>query len=105
MQNLQSALGVVAMLGIAFAISENHRAVAWKKAGIGLAATIVTAVILLKVPQVATAFAVINDGVGAIAAATRAGTSFVFGYLGGAALPDGTLIAKTVYRAAGCTNQ
>jgi CNT family concentrative nucleoside transporter len=87
MQNLQSALGVAAMLGIAFAISENHRAVAWKKAGIGLAATIVTAVILLKVPQVATAFAVINDGVGAIAAATRAGTSFVFGYLGGAALP------------------
>jgi CNT family concentrative nucleoside transporter len=87
MQNLQSALGVAAMLGIAFAISENHRAVAWKKGGIGLAATIVTAVILLKVPQVATAFAVINDGVGAIAAATRAGTSFVFGYLGGAALP------------------
>src|SRR5882757_7292325 len=87
MQNLQSALGVAAMLGIAFALSENHRAVAWKKAGIGLAATIVAAVILLKVPQVATAFAVINDGVGAIAAATRAGTSFVFGYLGGAALP------------------
>src|SRR5882757_5351818 len=87
MQNLQSALGVAAMLGIAFALSENHRAVAWKKAGIGLAATIATAVILLKVPHVATAFAVINDGVGAIAAATRAGTSFVFGYLGGAALP------------------
>jgi len=41
MQNLQSALGVVAMLGFAFALSENHRAVAWKKAGIGLAATIV----------------------------------------------------------------
>src|SRR5882757_2505774 len=87
MQNLQSALGVAAMLGIAFALSENHRAVAWKKAGIGLAATIATAVILLKVPHVATAFAVINDGVGAIAAATRAGTSFVFGYLGGGALP------------------
>ena len=29
----------------------------------------------------------INDAVGAIAAATRAGTSFVFGYLGGGALP------------------
>ena len=87
MQNLQSALGVVAMLGIAFALSENRRAVAWKKAGIGLAATIVTAVVLLKVPQIAGAFALINDAVGAIAAATRAGTSFVFGYLGGGALP------------------
>ena len=87
MQNLQSALGVVAMLGIAFALSENRRAVAWKKAGIGLAATIVTAVVLLKVPQIAGAFALIYDAVGAIAAATRAGTSFVFGYLGGGALP------------------
>ena len=87
MQNLQSALGVVAMLGIAFALSENRRAVTWKQAGIGLAATIMTAVILLKIPQIAAVFALINDAVGAIAAATRAGTSFVFGYLGGGALP------------------
>ncbi len=33
------------------------------------------------------AFAAINDAVGAIAAASRAGTSFVFGYLGGGQLP------------------
>ena len=33
------------------------------------------------------AFGVINDAVGAISAASRAGTSFVFGYLGGGALP------------------
>src|SRR6266481_10136096 len=87
MQNLQSALGVVAMLGIALALSEDRRAVAWKQAGIGLAATIVTAVILLKIPQIAAVFALINDAVGAIMAATKAGTSFVFGYLGGGALP------------------
>ena len=42
---------------------------------------------LIKVPQVAAAFATINDAVGAIAAATRAGTTFVFGYLGGGPLP------------------
>ena len=35
----------------------------------------------------ARAFGVINDAVGAISAASRAGTSFVFGYLGGGALP------------------
>jgi CNT family concentrative nucleoside transporter len=87
MQNLQSALGVLAMLGIALALSENRRAVAWKQAGIGLAATIVTAVLLLKIPQIAAVFALINDAVGAIMAATKAGTSFVFGYLGGGALP------------------
>src|SRR5213079_391934 len=36
---------------------------------------------------VAHAFGVINDAVGAISGASRAGTSFVFGYLGGGALP------------------
>jgi CNT family concentrative nucleoside transporter len=87
MLQLQSMMGVVALLAIAWAISENRRAVAWKQAAIGLALTVVIAVILIKVPQAAAAFAVVNQAVGAIAAATRAGTSFVFGHLGGGALP------------------
>src|SRR3954447_22831520 len=87
MQNLQSALGVVALLAIAWIISENRRAVAWKQVGLALALTLATAVVMLKIPGVAKAFGVVNDAVGAIAAATRAGTSFVFGYLGGGALP------------------
>jgi CNT family concentrative nucleoside transporter len=87
MQNLQSALGVFALLAIAWAISENRRAVAWKQAAIALVATFVTAVVLLKVPYAPAAFAYINRAVNAIADATRAGTSFVFGYLGGGALP------------------
>ena len=45
------------------------------------------ALLLLKVPQIKVAFAWINDAVDAIAAATRAGTSFVFGYVGGGPLP------------------
>ena len=87
MLQLQSAFGVVALLAIAWAFSESRRAVAWRQVGIALAVTIVTAVILLKIPQVAAAFAVVNRAVDAIAAATRAGTSFVFGYLGGGPLP------------------
>jgi concentrative nucleoside transporter, CNT family len=87
MLQLQSAFGIVALLAIAWAISENRRAVSPRQAGIGLAATLVTAVILIKLPFVTRAFGVINDAVGAIASATRAGTSFVFGYLGGGALP------------------
>ena len=43
--------------------------------------------ILIKLPFVGRAFGAINDAVGAIASATRAGTSFVFGYLGGGQLP------------------
>src|ERR1700731_840612 len=87
MPNLQSALGVIAIIAIAFSISEDRRAVAWRQAGIGLAVTFVLALILLKVPQVKFAFVWINEAVTAIAAATRAGTGFVFGYVGGGPLP------------------
>jgi CNT family concentrative nucleoside transporter len=44
-------------------------------------------VALIKLPLVAHAFGVINDAVGAISSASRAGTAFVFGYLGGGTLP------------------
>src|SRR5690349_23548417 len=87
MPNLQSALGVVAIVAIAFMISENRRAVPWRPVVIGLVLTFGLALLLLKIPQTKTAFDWINRAVEAIAAATRAGTSFVFGYVGGGALP------------------
>ena len=87
MQNLQSALGVFVLIAVAWIISEDRRAVAWKQAAIGLLVTSATAVILLKVPGVSRVFGAINDAVDVISAASRAGTSFVFGYLGGGQLP------------------
>jgi len=87
MLQLQSAFGVIALLLIAWGLGENRGAVSLRQAAIGLAATVVTAVILIKLPLVAHAFGAINDAVGAISAASRAGTSFVFGYIGGGALP------------------
>ena len=87
MLQLQSALGVVALLAIAWACSEDRRAVSLRQAAIGLAVTLATAVVLLKLPVVARAFGAINDAVGAISAASRAGSSFVFGYIGGGMLP------------------
>jgi concentrative nucleoside transporter, CNT family len=87
MPQLQSVAGIAAIIVFAWLISENRRAVSWRQAAIGLAVTFVLAVILLKVPQVKLAFVWINDAVTAIAAATRAGTGFVFGYIGGGALP------------------
>jgi CNT family concentrative nucleoside transporter len=87
MQNLQSALGVFVLIAVAWIVSEDRRAVAWKQASIGLLVTFATAVILLKVPGVSRVFGAINDAVDAISAASRAGTSFVFGYLGGGQLP------------------
>ncbi len=87
MPNLQSALGVFAIIALAFVVSENRRAVPWRPVVIGLLITFALALIMLKVPQVKVAFVWINDAVDSIAAATRAGTSFVFGYVGGGALP------------------
>ena len=87
MLQLQSAFGVFALLAIAWAMSENRRAVSIKQTAVGLAVTLVTAIVLIKLPLVAHAFGAINDAVGAISSASRAGTSFVFGYLGGGALP------------------
>ncbi len=87
MLQLQSAFGVIALLALAWAFGENRRAVSLRQATIGLIATFVTAIVLIKLPVVTHAFGAINDAVGTIAAASRAGTSFVFGYLGGGALP------------------
>lgn len=87
MQQLQSALGVAALLGLAYLISENRRAVSWKSAGVALLVTLATALLLLKVPGVKAVFAVIGRGADAIGAATRAGTAVLFGYVGGGTLP------------------
>jgi len=87
MLQLQSALGIVVLLAIAWVLAENRGAISFRQAAIGLAVTLLTAVVLIKLPVVAHAFGAINDAVGAISAASRAGTSFVFGYLGGGPLP------------------
>jgi CNT family concentrative nucleoside transporter len=87
MLQLQSALGIFALLLIAWGFGENRGVVSLRQAAIGLVVTFVTAIVLIKLPLVAHAFGAINDAVGAISSASRAGTSFVFGYLGGGALP------------------
>ena len=87
MLQLQSAFGVIALLALALAVSEGRAAVSWRRAGMSLGLTILLALILLKIPPVRLAVASINGAVDAVAAATRAGTSFVFGYLGGGPLP------------------
>jgi concentrative nucleoside transporter, CNT family len=87
MLNLQSALGVFAVLAFAWIISENRRAVPWRPVVVGLGVTFALAILMLKVPQTVIAFTLINSAVEAVAAATKAGTAFVFGYIGGGPLP------------------
>ncbi|EJW12012.1 hypothetical protein A33M_2550 [Rhodovulum sp. PH10] len=84
---LQSGAGVLVLLAIAWAFGENRRAVRPRTVAVGLLLTIGLALLLLGVPAVKVAFSGLGAGVDAIAAATRAGTGFVFGYLGGDTLP------------------
>jgi concentrative nucleoside transporter, CNT family len=86
-QSLQSLLGVFAIVGFAWAISENRRAVSWRPVAVGLGLTLALALVVLKAPPVREALAYANGAVEAIAAATRTGTALVFGYLGGGPLP------------------
>ena len=87
MQNLQSALGVIALIAFAWAISENRRAVSPRRIATGVAITLVMAVLFLKVPPITAALGSANHVIDAIAEASRAGTAFVFGYIGGGPLP------------------
>jgi len=85
--SLQSACGLTVLLALCWAISEDRRRPPWRIALAGIAIQIGLAALLLKVPPARAAFAELNRVVDGIQAATRAGTSFVFGYLGGGPPP------------------
>jgi len=84
---LQSLFGLVAMLGIATLLSENRARIPWRTVVIGVSLQLLLAVVLIKLPFSQALFAGLNRVVLVLDQATTAGTSFVFGYLGGAALP------------------
>jgi concentrative nucleoside transporter, CNT family len=84
---LQSGLGVVVFLLLAWALSEDRRRVPWRIVIGGMALMFVFAAAGLYLPFFRNIFSVLNDGLLALEQATQVGTSFVFGYLGGAPLP------------------
>jgi concentrative nucleoside transporter, CNT family len=87
MQILHQLLGSAALLALCWLLSENRRAIAWKTVASGVVFALLLALALLKLPPVQAAMALLNSGANALEAATRAGSSFVFGFLGGAPLP------------------
>jgi len=83
----RSALGFLLLHALAWALSENRRMVAWRPVIAGMALTLVLGLALLKIPFVRLFFQALNDAMGALERATRDGTAFVFGFLGGGPLP------------------
>jgi CNT family concentrative nucleoside transporter len=84
---VQSAFGLLILAFIAWLVSENRRQVSVRAVAAALALQLALAALLYKLPASQAAFRLLNRGVEALEAATRAGTSFVFGYVGGAPLP------------------
>ncbi len=87
MQQAQSALGIASILLLAWALSENRRAFPFRTVLSGLALQGVLALVLLKLPPVRGALFSLNGVVDALMEATRAGTGFVFGFVGGGETP------------------
>lgn len=85
--HLQSFAGMSVILAAAWAFSENRRAFPLRTVASGLALQFALALVLLKVPAARAALLSLNVIVNALTGATRAGTSFVFGYVGGGAPP------------------
>ena len=83
----QGILGVIAFIGFGYLISEHRKEIAWRAIVAGLTIQVVLAALLLKVSIFKNIFMGLNEIVLMLDQATAAGTSFVFGYLGGGALP------------------
>src|SRR5271166_3642891 len=87
MNLLHGFFGMACLVALAYALSEDRRSVPFRVVFAGVALQIALAVLLLKFPPARAIMTTLAGAVGALDHATEAGTSFVFGYLGGAALP------------------
>jgi len=79
--------GIFVLLGVAWLLSENRRVLHWRLILAGLALQLLIALLMLKAAPFRQLFMGLNMVVAAFEEATKAGTSFVFGYLGGGPLP------------------
>jgi CNT family concentrative nucleoside transporter len=87
---LHSALGLVALMVLAWLFSAERSRLSrlpWRMVAAGLALQFGIAGLVLKVPAFKALFMGLNGVVHALEEATRAGTSFVFGFVGGGQAP------------------
>lgn len=84
---LQSLFGFIVLYALAWAISENRKNIQWRTVLGAIALQAVMFVLLFKFPWFKEAAAALNAALNGVADATREGTKFVFGYVGGGDLP------------------
>jgi CNT family concentrative nucleoside transporter len=84
---IQSVAGLLVFAVLAWLMSENRKAAGIKTAVIGIVLQLLVGLVLLKLPLFRDFFLLLNRLVLSLEEAVTAGTSFVFGYLGGGDLP------------------
>ena len=84
---IQSIAGLLIFAGIAWCLSESRRQVSPMIPLVGIVIQLAVGLLLLKLSIFREFFLLLNRFVLSLQAATNEGTSFVFGYLGGATLP------------------
>ena len=84
---IQSVFGLLIFAGLAWLLSENRKQAQLKIALVGIILQLLVGLLLLKLPLFRDFFLLLNRLVLSLEEATTAGTSFVFGYLGGGDLP------------------
>ena len=85
--NLQSALGLIAFPIVALAFASGPKRLNFKLLASAIGLQFVLAFLFLKVSIFQDVFSVLNSAVLSLQAATNAGTSFVFGFIGGGEAP------------------
>lgn len=84
---MQALFGIAVLIGFAWLLSENRRAIPWRTVAVALLLQVTVALLLVHVAPVRSALLSLNVVVEALDSAAGAGAAFVFGWLGGAAPP------------------
>ena len=87
MPHLQSALGICAIVALAWVLSEDRAKFSWRMVAGTLILQAAVALLMLKLPVLRDALFRLNGVATALSTATGAGTSFIFGYIGGGPAP------------------
>jgi CNT family concentrative nucleoside transporter len=84
---MRGLIGIAALLSIAYLFCEDRRGIGWRVVVGGVLLQVGLALLLLKVPAATAVLSTLNKGVAALQTATDAGTTLVFGFLGGGPPP------------------
>lgn len=97
LENLQSLFGLTLFICLCYLCSENRDAVKYRLIFLTLIIQFLFALVLLKIPAMKYVFIFLNNLVLQLQLATEAGTSFIFGFLGGGPVPFAENITGASY--------